>query len=52
MGLDAENLPDKIFGNFYKCADDTENPHFLSWNPILLATPNFHCPDYFGGIFF
>jgi hypothetical protein len=52
MGLDAENLPDKIFGNFYKCADDTENPHFLSWNPILLTTPNFHCPDYFGEIFF
>jgi hypothetical protein len=51
MGLEAGNLPDKIFGNFYKCADETENPHFLSWNPIPLASPNFHCPDYFGEIF-
>jgi hypothetical protein len=52
MGLEAGHLPEKIFGNFYKCADDTENPHFLSWNPIPLATPNFHCPDFFGEIFF
>jgi hypothetical protein len=50
MGLEAGNLPGRIFGNFYKCADATENPHFLSWNPIFSPTPNFHCPDYFGEI--
>ena len=26
-----DNLPEKIMGNFYKCADDTEFPHFVSW---------------------
>ena len=51
MGLDAENLPEMIYGNFYKCADDTENPHFVSWSPIDLPQPNFHCPEYFGKIY-
>ena len=36
MGLDPDNLPEKIMGNFYKCADDTEFPHFVSWSPIQL----------------
>lgn len=52
MGLDPENLPEKIMGNFYKCADDTQFPHFVSWNPIDLPSPNFHCPEFFGEIYF
>ncbi|MDH6305758.1 hypothetical protein M2459_002486 [Parabacteroides sp. PF5-5] len=52
MGLDPENLPEKILGNFYKCADDTEAPHFLSWNPIDTPEPNFHQPEFFGEIYF
>ena len=51
MGLDAENLPVKIFGNFYKCADMTENPHYVTWSPINLPQPNYHCPEFFGEIF-
>ena len=51
MGLDPDNLPEKIMGNFYKCADDTEFPHFVSWSPIGLPTPNFHCPEFFGEIY-
>ena len=51
MGLDPENLPEKILGNFYKCADDTEYPHFVSWNPIDLPTPDFHRPEFFGEIY-
>lgn len=51
MGLDPENLPEKIMGNFYKCADDTEFPHFVSWSPIDLPSPNFHCPEFFGEIY-
>lgn len=51
MGLDTNNLPEKIMGNFYKCADDTEYPHFVSWNPIDLPNPNFHCPEFFGEIY-
>ena len=51
MGLDPEHLPEKIMGNFYKCADDTEFPHFVSWSPIDLPSPNFHCPEFFGEIY-
>ena len=35
-------------GNFYKCGDALPQPHFLSWNPISLPAPMFHCPDHFG----
>lgn len=52
MGLDPQNLPEMIKGNFYKCADDTQTPHFVSWSPIGLPTPNFHCPEFFGEISF
>lgn len=38
--------------NFYKCGDLLQAPHFLSWNPIDLPQPCFHCPDLFGQIFF
>ena len=52
MGLDASNLPEKIRGNFYKCADETANPHFVTWSPINLPAPNYHCPEHFGEILF
>lgn len=39
-----------IRANFYKCGDKLQTPHFLSWNPIGLNSPNFHCPEYFGAI--
>jgi len=48
MGMDPENLPVSVRGNFYKCGDLTAHPHFLSWNPIQIAKPDFHRPDYFG----
>ena len=35
-------------GNFYKCGDLLPNPHFLSWAPIDLPEPAFHCPPFFG----
>lgn len=38
----------KIRANFYKCGDETPEPHFLSWNPIDLPQPNFHVPEFFG----
>ena len=43
-------FPQKLRANFYKCADKTKRPHFLSWQPIPLPKPNFHCPEYFGQI--
>lgn len=38
--------------NFYKCGDLLQTPHFLSWNPIALDKPNFHCPPFFGLLHF
>lgn len=52
MGLDAANLPAKIRGNFYKCADETANPHYVTWSPINLPAPDYHCPEHFGEICF
>ena len=34
--------------NFYKCADKTSHPHWLTWAPVEFPTPNFHLPNYFG----
>lgn len=32
--------------NFYKCADASTHPHWLSWSPVREL--NFHAPDQFG----
>ncbi len=42
-----------LTGNFYKCGDDTENPHYAVWNPIdsnVITKPDFHVIKYFGKI--
>lgn len=39
-------------GNFYKCGDKLQTPHFLSWSPIGLEHPMFHCPGFFGTLSF
>lgn len=41
-----------IRANFYKCGDKLQTPHFLSWNPIDLPKPDFHCPVFFGTLHF
>lgn len=38
----------KMYANFYKCGDETPNPHYLAWNPIRWDTPEFHRPEQFG----
>lgn len=38
--------------NFYKCGDLLRTPHFLSWSPIELPKPKFHCPEFFGTLKF
>ena len=48
LGIDPNNLPEKLLGNFYKCADGTTSPHFVSWSSISTETPDFHRPEYFG----
>ncbi|WP_319549161.1 carbohydrate-binding family 9-like protein [Desulfogranum marinum] len=38
--------------NFYKCADNTSHPHWLTWAPVELPYPNFHHPSSFGFLYF
>ena len=33
--------------NLYKCGDNLTKPHFLSWRPINMPSPNFHVPQFF-----
>ncbi len=35
-------------GNFYKCGDDTDIPHYGMWNPVDTEKPDFHRPEFFG----
>lgn len=38
--------------NLYKCGDKLLRPHFMSWQPIKTATPDFHRPEFFADIIF
>ncbi|MEN8202141.1 MAG: carbohydrate-binding family 9-like protein [Bacteroidota bacterium] len=38
--------------NFYKCGDKLKQPHFLSWKPVILPSPDFHQPRFFGQLSF
>lgn len=38
---------DIIKGNFYKCGDDCEVPHYGSYTKINSDHPDFHLPEYF-----
>lgn len=38
--------------NFYKCGDDSSEPHYLTWNPVLTEKPDYHRPEFFGRIQF
>jgi len=52
LSLTPECLPKKILGNFSKRADATAYPHYISWNPIDTPSPDFHCPEFFGELYF
>lgn len=52
MGIDTDTKPEIMKANFYKCADDTDSPHYVSWNPIQTETPDFHRPEFFGELEF
>jgi len=39
-------------GNFYKCADKSSHPHWLTWAPVDLPKPDFHQQGFFGRIVF
>lgn len=38
--------------NFYKCGDLLTEPHFLSWKPVRVETPDFHRPEFFDQLTF
>ena len=38
--------------NFYKCADSTSHPHWLTWSKVDRPQPNFHVPENFTQITF
>jgi hypothetical protein len=38
--------------NFYKCADLTSHPHWLTWSSIDRPQPDFHRPECFGELLF
>jgi hypothetical protein len=45
----SQPAPDVIWkANFYKCADATSHPHWLTWSFVDHPTPKFHLPQYFG----
>lgn len=48
LGIEPSDIPEKLLGNFYKCADGASTPHYVSWNPISTEQPDFHCPEFFG----
>ena len=39
-------------GNFYKCGDETQTPHYLAWAPLSSAQPDFHRRQDFGTLRF
>ena len=51
-GLDADTFaPGYTFkGNFYKCGDKTDIPHYISWSKVGTEKPDFHRPEYFGNL--
>ncbi len=54
FAFDTINTLDKLkaTANFYKCGDDTSEPHFVTWNPVKTEQPDYHRPEFFGKIWF
>ncbi len=42
----------RMRANCYKCADKTEPPHYLSWNPVTTDNFTFHRSECFGEMIF
>ncbi len=38
--------------NFFKCADQTSHPHWLTWSKVGRPKPDFHVPEHFGTLAF
>lgn len=42
----------RAHANFYKCGDETPEPHFVTWNPVKTDQPDYHRPEFFGSVTF
>jgi hypothetical protein len=42
----------KATANFYKCGDETSEPHYVTWNPVKTENPDYHRPEFFGKLQF
>ena len=42
----------KATANFYKCGEETSEPHYVTWNPIGVENPDYHRPEFFGKVEF
>jgi hypothetical protein len=38
--------------NFYKIAENSSNPHYITWSPVENDKPDFHKPEFFGKLIF
>jgi hypothetical protein len=38
--------------NFYKIAENSSNPHYITWSVVENDKPNFHMPKFFGRLVF
>ncbi len=52
MAVDEPQPGAKWRANFYKCADNTSHPHWLTWAPVNYPRPKFHLPEFFGSLEF
>ncbi|MHC4124643.1 MAG: carbohydrate-binding family 9-like protein [Planctomycetota bacterium] len=52
MKVIMPNTDVKWKANFYKCADKTSHPHWLTWSVVDLPKPDFHRPEFFGTLEF
>lgn len=51
FGVKEFHSGDWLRGNFYKCGNETAQPHYGMWNRVELSDLDFHRPDYFGTFF-
>lgn len=46
--VDSVKQGDVYRGNFFKCGDETEKPHYGMWTPVTDPDLSFHTPEHFG----
>ena len=48
LGPEDDVVTGTFTGNIYKCGDDLQQPHYISWAPIQTPSPDFHQSSFFG----